>query len=264
MPKVQMVEKLEVKKKKIVKKKETVKTGKLDFRKYLNVYEFDVKLPSGVELKIKPITAGQLKRFMTSIKSETVKELSEAMYEMISSSIVNEDFDIGNTFLNDRPALILELRKISKGAEFQFEYKCDKCGSQSLITEDLSNVEIIKMPTKINPIIVLDDNLSVQMDFVKIKDEQEILDFGLETETELLLSIIAISVKAIITPEGAQDDLSLKDKIFFTDNIPQPMYEKLTQWHDQFHFGINMTRKVKCVHCNKESDFTLDADNFFF
>jgi len=260
MPKVQMVEQSKIKKTKAVKK-EVVKP---DFRKYLNVYEFDVKLPSGIKLKLKPITAGQLKKFMTSIKSETIQELSKAMYEMISSSIVTEDFDINDIFLNDRPALILELRKISKGTVFQFEYKCTKCGSQSLITEDLGDVKIIKMPDKINPIVELDDNLSVQMDFVKIKDEQEILDLGLETETELLLSIIAISVKSIMTPEGDQDDLSLEDKIFFTDNIPQPMYEKLTQWHDEFHFGIDMKRKVKCMHCKEESDFTLDADNFFF
>jgi phage FluMu protein Com len=260
MPKVQMVDPKKVKK----EPKEVKKDVTPDFRKYLNIYEFDVKLPSGVKLKIKPINAGQLKKFMTSIKTETVKELSEAMYEMISSSIVNEDFDIGDVFLNDRPALILELRKVSKGSEFQFEYKCPKCKSQSLITEDLNNSKIIKMPKKINPIVKLDDNLSVRMDFVKIKDEQAILDFGLKTEAELLLSIIAISVKSIITPEGEQDDLPLADKIYFTDNIPQPMYEKLTQWHDQFHFGVDMKRKIKCVHCKEESDFTLDADNFFF
>ena len=187
MPKVQMVNK-KVKEQK--EPKVVPEIVKPDFRKYLNNYEFDVVLPSGVKLKIKPINAGQLKKFMTSIKSETIKELSEAMYEMISSSIVNEDFDIDDVFLNDRPALILELRKISKGSQFQFEYKCPKCKSQSLITEDLNDVKLIPMPTKINPLVVLDENLSVQMDFVKISDERAILDMGLDTEAELLLSII--------------------------------------------------------------------------
>ena len=128
----------------------------------------------------------------------------------------------------------------------------------------MADIETIPMPDKINPIVQLDDNLSVQMDYVKIKDEQEIMAMGMDAEAELLLSIIAISVKSIMTPDGDQDDLTLDDKIFFTDNIPQPMYEKLTQWHDDFHFGINMQKKVKCIHCKKDSDFTLEADNFFF
>jgi DNA-directed RNA polymerase subunit RPC12/RpoP len=243
----------------------TVKTvEKPDYRKYLNVYEFDVELPSGIKLKLKPINAGQLKKFMTSIKDEeSVQELSQAMYEMIKSCIVG-DFDMGEIYLNDRPALILELRKISKGAEFKFEYKCPECKSQSIITENLNNITVLPMPVQMNPIVILDDNLSVQMDYVKIKDEQEILDMGMESETELLLSVIAVSIKAIISPEGSQDNLSLQDRIYFTDNIPQQLYRKLTKWHDDNHFGVDMNKNLKCVHCGKESDQKMDADNFFF
>ena len=247
-----------------VSRPEPVKKELPDFRKYLNIYEFDVVLPSGITVKLKPINAGQLKKFMTSVKNDTLKELSDAMYELISSSVVNEDFDINNVYLNDRASLILELRKISKGTKYQFEYKCPKCSSQSFLTEDLNDIEVIPIPSKINPIVTLDENLSVIMDYVKIGDEKEILEMGMKSEPELLLSVIAVSVKGIITPEGEQTDLSLEDKIYFTDNIPQPFYEKLTNWHDEFHFGVNMKRKIKCVHCKEESDFTLEADNFFF
>ena len=263
-PKIQMVENEAVQEQKQVQVEAEAPKGQPDFRKFLNIYEFEVTLPSGTKVTLKPINAGQLKRFMTSIKEETVQQLSAAMYELITSSVVTEDFDIGEVFLNDRPALILELRKISKGTQYQFEYHCPHCKSQSLVTEDLAKIKAIPMPDKINPIVQLDDNLSVQMDFVKIKHEQEILDMGMDTEAELLLSIIAISVKSIMTPEGDQDNLTLTQRIFFTDNIPQPLYEKLTDWHDQFHFGIDLKRKVKCIHCQEESDFTLDADNFFF
>lgn len=243
----------------------TVETvEKPDYRKYLNVYEFDVELPSGIKLKIKPINAGQLKKFMTSIKDdESVRELSQAMYEMIKSSIVG-DFDLGEIYLNDRPALILELRKISKGSEFQFEYKCPKCNSQSIISEDLNNITVIPMPAKMNQIVQLDDNLSVQLDYVKIKHEQEILNMGMESEAELLLSVIAVSIKAIISPDGSQENLSLRDRIYFTDEIPQQLYTKLTQWHDDYHFGIDMNKSIKCVHCGEESEHKMDADNFFF
>jgi hypothetical protein len=133
-----------------------------------------------------------------------------------------------------------------------------------MVTQDLNDVGLIPMPDKINPIVELNENLSVQMDFVKIKDEQEIMALGMKEESELVLSVIAIGIKSILTPEGEQDNLSLEDKIYFTDNIPQPLYAKLTQWHEDFHFGIDMKKKIVCIHCKKESDFTLDADNFFF
>lgn len=236
-----------------------------DFRKYLNVYEFEVTLPSGNKVTLKPINAGQLKKFMSSIKDESnLQELTESMYEMISSSVIDEGFDIGEVYLNDRSALIIELRKISKGSEFKFEYKCPHCKSQSIITEDLNNLDVTEKPVKLNPIVQLDKNLSVEMDYVRIKDEREILSLGMEKEHELLLSIIATSVSAIMTPEGDQENLSLRDKIFFTDNIPQPLYEKLTEWHDQFHFGASLNKKIVCRHCDKKSDYALEADNFFF
>ena len=88
--------------------------------------------------------------------------------------------------------------------------------------------------------------------------------FGKYTNQHMLLSIIAISIKSIMTPDGDRDDLTLEEKIYFTDNIPQQLYEKLTAWHDKFHFGVVMKKKIKCIHCNKKSDFSLDADNFFF
>ena len=235
---------------------------KPDFRKYLNAYVFDITLPSGIKLQVRPINAGQLKTFVTSIKDDTIQEVSRAMYALLQTSII--DYDLGEIYLNDRAALILELRKLSKGSTFESTYNCQFCKSQSMIVFDLDDIKITPMPDKVNPIVELDDNLSCQMDFVKIKDEQEIFNLGLKSEPELLLSVIAVSIKSIMTPEGDQDDLSVQDKIYFTDNIPQQLYEKLTDWHEQYTFGIDMSQKVICKHCKKESDFTLDADNFFF
>lgn len=234
-----------------------------DFTKYLDLYKFPTTLPSGKELQIRPLNAGQLKKiFVHQGKEDDLLALSDVFRTLIKGAIV-DDINVDELYLKERPFLIVQIRRRTKGDTFEFEYKCEKCKSQSIIHVDLSELKVTPVPEKVNPVVELDDNISVELGFPTLADEHELLSHGIKDETAMALSIIAVSLKSIITPDGAQDRLSLDEKIFFTDEIPNEMYEKLLKWHDDNDFGIELKIDLDCVHCGDKKPTIINADSFF-
>jgi hypothetical protein len=197
-------------------------------------------------------------------EDESLMALSNAFRQLIQGAIVEQDFNIDDLYLNERSFIIVEIRRKTKGDQFQFELKCPDCKSQSMITIDLSGLVVTPIPENIDPIVKLDDNFSVELDFITLAHERELLESGIDNETDMTLSVIAASIQAIHTPAGIQTGMTLKDKIFFTDEIPQPLYEKIVDWHGKNDFGIELETTLKCPHCEKERKTTIEPDSFFF
>jgi hypothetical protein len=66
-----------------------------DFKKYLNVYEFETTLPgSGEVIKYKPITTGQLKKLLIYEDDDDPSIIEEALDDLITSSVISEGFDV--------------------------------------------------------------------------------------------------------------------------------------------------------------------------
>ena len=86
-----------------------------DFKKYLNVYEFETTLPgSGVTIKFKPITTGQMKKLLVYENETDPSMVEEAMDELINSSVSTEGFDVKDVWLQDRFFLLVEIRRKTK------------------------------------------------------------------------------------------------------------------------------------------------------
>ena len=67
-----------------------------DFRKYLNVYEFETTLPgTGDTVKFKPMTTGQLKKMLVYENSTNPMTVEKALDELISSSIIGSTSSFG-------------------------------------------------------------------------------------------------------------------------------------------------------------------------
>ena len=99
-----------------------------NFKNYVNVYEFDCKLPgSGKVVNYKPITTGQMKKLLI-YENETSPVVQEkALDSLISSSVIDKDFNINDLYLEDRFFLLVEMRKNTKGKTFTFPFECSKC-----------------------------------------------------------------------------------------------------------------------------------------
>ena len=243
-----------------------------DFRKYLNVYSSVVKLlGSNEEVEIRPIVTGQLKRLLPYENETDPAIIEDALDKLILGSIVTPEFDINKLYLQDRFYLLVELRKISRGKEYQVRYTCPECKSQIMVNIDLGALEITRYEYK-DGLLKLDDNISIKIDHPRRGEQKEALysvkrKKGLG-ETEKLAEITwqtqARTIKAIITPEGEVENITLEDKMYLINNLPQNLYEIMTKWYDDNDFGIKLEHETKCRHCDWSEKTEIPLDSFFF
>ena len=245
----------------------------MSFKEYLNVYEFQTVLPgSGETIKFKPITTGNLKKLLVYENEDNDVVIENALDELISSSVQNEDFDIKNLYLQDRFFLLVELRKRTKGNSYKFSYKCEKCGSQTLQNIDLSKLPLKTLDSELENNIQLTDTISVELKHVTRRDQTEAFSYikedkgmsTLQRATEMALFTHAVGIKNIITPDGTEEDVSIEDRKYLLENVSTGAYDAIKEWHVNNDFGVTFMFKIGCANCDNDQEFDIPLDNFFF
>jgi hypothetical protein len=244
---------------------------KLDFKNYLNAYDFETVLPgSGETVKFKPITTGQLKRLLVFENENDPMVIEGALDQLIASSVISEGFNMDNLYLQDRFFLLVEIRKCSKGDSYQFQYTCSECKSQTIQNIKLSELEVKKMPEDINNVIEITDKLSIRVSHVTRGKQREayksIKDKTLNNTqriTEMALFTHAASIDAIIVPEGEIKDASLVDRKYLLENIPTDSYGMIRDWFETNDFGLEFKYTIRC-NCGYTETVDIPVENFFF
>ena len=242
-----------------------------NFKNYINVYEFSCELPgSGKVINYKPITTGQMKKLLI-YENETSPIVQEkALDDLISSSVIDEDFNINDLYLEDRFFLLIEMRKNTKGKNFKFPFNCPKCKSQTQEKINLDNLEVVKLKDiKSDPLIKLTEQISVELKYITRKEQKELekyIDLSVsETKQIVEMQLLGYSagIMKIITPDG-EEEPKILDKKWMLENTPPTVLDKLKKWYNNNAFGINFTHKVKCVHCQNTEIIDIPLTNFFF
>ena len=242
-----------------------------DLRSYINVYEFTTILPgTGREIKFKPITTNHIKKLLV-YENETDPTIIETiMDELIMSSVITEDFNLDDLYLQDRYFLLLELRKKSKGSKYNTKYICDKCGSQNLVIIDLNDLTI-KNRIDGDNIVKISDGLILylkhitrgkQKEAYKTVSKNEMSD--LQYLSELGILTFAIGIQKIEAPNSIFENISLEDRKYFLENIKLEDYEKIREWYNNNDFGPELTKTIKCNGCDKEETIDIPIGDFFF
>jgi len=265
---------------KMVKQEPVTKVKKVpskDFKDYLNVFEFDCVLPgTGQTVKFKPLTIGNIKQIASySEDTPTAGTLTNMFDEILKNSVTSEDFDPLEIYLQDRYFLILEIRKKTKGEVVEYNMTCPGCKSQSRQKIDFETIPVKPKRDDINYDVPITEELTIRLRHLLRNEEKEIYDLWDEfkkdnqyensTEADLDLAVLleAQSIEDIITPAGIQEGITILDKKYLLENIPQPLYKKVSDWYDKYDFGPEMTIKVKCPHCNFESEQDITNTDFF-
>ena len=242
-----------------------------NFKNYINVYEFECELPGNGEIiKYKPITTGQMKKILI-YENETSTIIQEKVLdELISSSVMNKDFNIDKLYLEDRFFLLIEMRKNTKGKKFKFEFKCPKCKTVSPQSINLDNLEVVKLKDiKLNPKIKLTKQISVELKHITRGDQKELekyLDLNVsETQQMVEMQLLghAAGITKIITPDG-EEEPKIIDKKWMLENTPPTILDKLKNWYNNNAFGVNFTYTANCINCKNLEIINIPLTNFFF
>lgn len=245
---------------------------KPNFYDFVNVYDFTCELPgSKQQIKFKPVNSAQLKRLLTYENEKNLIIQEMALDELITSSVVSENFNIDDLYLEDRFFLLLEIRKKTKGEVLEFTNTCSECNSQSINRVDLNNLPIKEINKEFKPIAELSQGIKVYLKYLKRGNQKEIKPNMLKRTmsemsqaAELQTYYHAITIDKIETPNGIDDNLSLQDKKYFLDNIPIQEYEKIKEVLDEMSFGVDLSYSIKCNKCNYEYKVEVPLENNFF
>ena len=263
---------------KAVKPEAVTKIDFKDFRDYLNVFEFDIVLPgSGEKLKIKPLTIGGIKQILTyDIDTLTPSMLTEMFDKIITQSVITEGFDPLEIYLQDRNFLILEIRKKTKGESIEYNMTCPKCKSQSPQKIDFEAMVSKPMPENIDyNVEIIPDMITVRLKHLIRREEKEIYDLWetfkkekvylneKEADADLSFLLEAQSIDAIITPQGEQENLTILDKKYLLENIPETLWKEVNDWKEKNNFGPELSIKVKCPHCDFTASQSIEDTDFF-
>jgi hypothetical protein len=256
-----------------------------DYKKYLNVHEFETILPgSGEMVTYKPLTTAQIKKLLVYENEEDPVILEMALDDIITSSVITENFDVNNLLLQDRFFLLVEIRKNSKGRYYDFNITCPECGSQSLQKIDLNDLGVGVIEGDIEKWVEVNEFLSIQLDFIRRGHQRFAVEVvnseGMNLAqrlAEMSLVATAAAMKAIKTPEGVDEKPSFEEKLDLLNNLSQLQFEKVGEWYEKNKFGVDFTYEMRCKHlvppekpgapgkpCKFSQRVDIPVTNFFF
>lgn len=243
----------------------------MSFKDYLNTYEFESVLPgSGEKVKFKPLTTKEIKKLLTYEGSEDYESVEKMLDIIIENAVVDENFNIDNLYLQDRFSLLIDIRKKSKGENYEFEYDCPNCGSQNYISISLDDLKVDYLNNDIDNKVDLTNEVSVYVWFVTRGEEKEAFENTEKhekqnrKEAESQLNVLTQGIKAVETPEGKEENLSFEDKKYIVDNLTIGNLTNIREWYENNNFGVDFKIKRTCKQCGKEEEASIPLANFFF
>jgi len=270
-----------------------------NFKQYVNAYIFDTNLLStGEKIEFKPVTTGQIKRVLMHETSQDPDIMEKALDAIVNECVVSpEGFDVKKLYLQDRFWLLLEIRKATKGSKYGFQTVCASCGSQTQQNINLGSLPVVRLDTVVKPakkkpgkireikedeipstpvsdwdIVQLDQNVSIRLGYVTREMQEKAMDIvtskkdltDVQKAVELSTLLFSLAIKEVITPGGVDSELSLEDRQFLIDNVPQDSLERIGEWYEKHDFGVKFTFEVPCIHCGYKETKEIPLQSFFF
>ncbi len=243
------------------------------FYQHVNVYDFKCDLPgSKQEVLFKPVTTGQIKRLLTYENETNYVVQEQALDDLIASSVLSEGFNIDELYIYDRLYLLIEIRKKTKGEVLEFQVNCPECRSQSLNRVNLDTLEIKQLDENLSTVVELNKDIKVHLRYMKRKHQKEDIKPQMfpkrMTDTQMAymfqVAFHACAIEKIETPSGIDENLTMKDKVFFIEQIPVSDLDMIKNKLDEMEFGWQLKQKIECVHCKFKHETDIPIQQNFF
>lgn len=119
--------------------------------------------------------------------------------------------------------------------------------------------------------IKINDNITISINLLTRKmqeyvgnllKDRELTEY--QKQIEMNIMGYAIAIENVITPDGVENGLTFEDKLFLIENLIPKEKEKIDEWYSAHEFGLEFKFKVKCIHCESETERVIPLDDFFY
>jgi len=228
--------------------------------------EFELKLPStGENVYYRPFLVKEEKILLIALEGGSAEEITNAIYQIIRNCVRAEItdvmdmtyFDIEYIFLNIRAKSIDNIvkLKLSHGSEVD-------CNIQTDYELDINDIDVV-FSDEHSKKIMLSDDVGILMKYPSLKDQHQIENDVVGTDTEKVFKAIANCIENVFDMETVYENSTLDERVNFLENLTKTQFDKILAFYRSLpalQHEINYT----CASCGKEESIMLRGMQSFF
>lgn len=244
--------------------------------------EYEVKCPSGMVGLIRPLKVSDEKLFTNKqlvnsgkIVSEICKRAWVKLVDPGPYPFENGNFDWEQLLQGDVFYLFFQLRKLSYGPIYEFNFRCSICGKtvmtsvnidEDLYVRELSDEAKVAVSSGQSMQTNLEDGRIIKFRQLKMADEQQAdrLAAGRNLLVIHALTIQRIlAIEGIATPDGRPDRIEFAR---FVEQLSPGEFDLLREKMEEQDCGLDTEHVVVCSNpdCGEESVIDIPLQNTFF
>ena len=233
----------------------------------VNTPTYELVLPStGKKLKYRPFLVRDEKILIMALESENVKQITEAVIEILESCILTKNFEINDLATFDLEYLFLNVRSKSVGETVEINVTCPDDNKTTVpMSIDLDSIKV-KKDRKHKNTIKLDETLSLKLKYPSVVQFIENnFEASEKSEVSNTLDMIISCIDTIYTEEESwlASESTTKELEDFVDQLNTKQFKMI---EDFFATMPKLTHsiKVKNPTTQVESTVVLEGLAAFF
>ena len=233
----------------------------------INTPTYELVLPStGKKLKYRPFLVREEKILIMALESENIKQITEAVMEILESCILSKNFKLNDLATFDLEYLFLNVRSKSVGETVEINVTCPDDNKTTVsMSIDLDSIKVVK-DKKHKTTVKLDDNLSLKLKYPSVVQFIENnFEASEKSEVSNTLDMIISCIDTIYTEEESWNasESTKKELEDFVDQLNTKQFKSI---EDFFATMPKLSHKVKVMNpeTNVESTVTLEGLASFF
>ena len=233
----------------------------------VNTPTYELVLPStGKKLKYRPFLVREEKILIMALESENVKQITEAVIEILESCILTKNFEINDLATFDLEYLFLNVRSKSVGETVEINVTCPDDNKTTVpMSIDLDSIKV-KKDRKHKNTIKLDETLSLKLKYPSVVQFIENnFEASEKSEGSNTLDMIISCIDTIYTEEESwlASESTTKELEDFVDQLNTKQFKMI---EDFFATMPKLTHsiKVKNPTTQVESTVVLEGLAAFF
>ena len=233
----------------------------------VNTPTYELVLPStGKKLKYRPFLVREEKILIMALESENVKQITEAVIEILESCILTKNFEINDLATFDLEYLFLNVRSKSVGETVEINVTCPDDNKTTVpMSIDLDSIKV-KKDRKHKNTIKLDETLSLKLKYPSVVQFIENnFEASEKSEVSNTLDMIISCIDTIYTEEESwlASESTTKELEDFVDQLNTKQFKMI---EDFFATMPKLTHsiKVKNPTTQVESTVVLEGLAAFF
>lgn len=212
-----------------------------------------VELPSGKVVTIQEMTTKEQSLLTNKKKLRS----GVALDELLRNCLDGSDEDIETWLIGDRYYLMIAIRKLTFGDDFEFSVKCPYCdfkSSQSILLSELKTQKPKIDPDGEGETILPQTGKKVKFRLLKGKDERTLMKMG-KNDDNFVAGLLRLHTTEV---EGESDLMDFFSALNAVDS------KHLQEEIEKVDCGVDTLIECECPECQEDYEIDMPMDRSFF